>query len=1090
MPKFPEIQNITNVPGFVIEPDNPNDKRVLVNDQERNNDIEFNTIVRVGQYLSDLTSGKVGTTHSNKMTIDRSVVERGIINQATGRLPVLGDTTNSSKFTPRINLDENSDETLRNPKPASIGYKTTWTKGENNNGLVDGHSMLKNIELDQNNEITNTPLKEITSAVLNNNRFTSDNKLNSDVTAGSNQTPKNGFNPTIRLPNPDEKNESLGNYNRGVVDTTYNNLAKIGLILSLRGTGEVGSTEDDYDPLSTGAELKAILPSPVQLGVVKQDIENLKSGDVLKRMSDNEVDSILTSTTKSWGAMNNVYDPFDGITASGTPILAFSLILTMLAATELISFATQLISPGKPINSPTRHSDGRYVFGKWHTEFPPNMAANSSFGPTVNFEFPPEVGTILGIKPTQYPFELALQKGTYLFFGIERSVSDVVGAAVGAAVSTIGLGSTVEETPTAPGYNAVFCRAVMRSTQTIVDSMKAIGTSPNFIAGAKNFLAIFEVLKNSKLISAINVFTQLGDLALSQASAYEVTRDNIKYSSLIDYKDENAADATIVKSKMQSANKLSWAGNRTPSMFLMPSTVFGMSLAIQQKSGQKGMGGPGFTAMPAEVLSKNQTLLVEQSEDQTVNRLPSKGENPSDEKLNVQLLEETLEAEYVPFYFHDIRTNEIISFHAFLNSLTEDFSPSWESVDGYGRIDQVSIYKSTARKLGLSFWVVSTGHADFKDMWVKLNKLVTMVYPQYTKGRRVSPENFNFTMPFSQIPSASPIVRLRIGDLIRSNYSRFNLSRIFGFADGDTKINDQNIEFTVSQDDYNAAVKKIKDIKQAPWSDGSVKFSMRVDGANVAANNGTSVGMPIPMSGNNDKPAPTPFRIPANLLPYFNLIAKSEFTPGAEATGLNVSIGASIAGGSGPTQDTNKAGIFSIKPMTQDEIIQNYNLGTRQAAQIKREIDTYSIVDNSTAATSVDGKANITDIDFIFPVAWIGIQPAEQARLLAEAGLTGSSLEIESVMNFMNPKNNAIVRSFEETGGMGLACKIDNLSFDWKDQTMWETVAPGEKAPNRVKVTMQITAIHDISPGIDHLGYNRAPVWPVGPMNSKIDRNG
>ena len=38
-------------------------------------------------------------------------------------------------------------------------------------------------------------------------------------------------------------------------------------------------------------------------------------------------------------------------------------------------------------------------------------------------------------------------------------------------------------------------------------------------------------------------------------------------------------------------------------------------------------------------------------------------------------------------------------------------------------------------------------------------------------------------MPFSQVPAASPIIRLRIGDLITSNFSTLGLSRMMGVGD-------------------------------------------------------------------------------------------------------------------------------------------------------------------------------------------------------------------------------------------------------------------------------------------------------------------
>jgi len=84
-----------------------------------------------------------------------------------------------------------------------------------------------------------------------------------------------------------------------------------------------------------------------------------------------------------------------------------------------------------------------------------------------------------------------------------------------------------------------------------------------------------------------------------------------------------------------------------------------------------------------------------------------------------------------------------------------------------------------------------------------------------------------------------------------------------------------------------------------------------------------------------------------------------------------------------------------------------------------------------------------------------------------------------SLANFINPDNNAIVKSFKSAGGKGLAGFIETMSFDWYNQTTWE-IGEGNTAPKMCKVNMAFTPIHDISPGIDHHGYNRAPVYRVG----------
>ena len=78
----------------------------------------------------------------------------------------------------------------------------------------------------------------------------------------------------------------------------------------------------------------------------------------------------------------------------------------------------------------------------------------------------------------------------------------------------------------------------------------------------------------------------------------------------------------------------------------------------------------------------------------------------------VEAIENMLEAEHTPFYFHDLRTNEIVSFHAFLNALSDSFSPAFQSTSGFGRIEDVHIYEKTTRAIQVDFTLVSMTKAD------------------------------------------------------------------------------------------------------------------------------------------------------------------------------------------------------------------------------------------------------------------------------------------------------------------------------------------------------------------------------------------
>ena len=72
---------------------------------------------------------------------------------------------------------------------------------------------------------------------------------------------------------------------------------------------------------------------------------------------------------------------------------------------------------------------------------------------------------------------------------------------------------------------------------------------------------------------------------------------------------------------------------------------------------------------------------------------------------------------------------------------------------------------------------------------------------------------------------------------------------------------------------------------------------------------------------------------------------------------------------------------------------------------------------------------------------------------------------------------NEVIAGYEKTMGRGLAGVIENMSFGW--DFAWETDF-GARAPIGCKVTLKFSPIHDIPPGIDADGFNRAPVYNVG----------
>ena len=114
---------------------------------------------------------------------------------------------------------------------------------------------------------------------------------------------------------------------------------------------------------------------------------------------------------------------------------------------------------------------------------------------------------------------------------------------------------------------------------------------------------------------------------------------------------------------------------------------------------------------------------------------------------------------YVPLSFTDLRPYgrgklRTVFFRPFIVNVSEEFSPSWDSQEAFGRVDSVQTYKSTGRVLTLSFEVQAFAPEDLPVIYRKKTWLESMVYPEY--GRHLTYKS-------------GPVVRLRVGDLFNTS---------------------------------------------------------------------------------------------------------------------------------------------------------------------------------------------------------------------------------------------------------------------------------------------------------------------------------
>lgn len=321
-------------------------------------------------------------------------------------------------------------------------------------------------------------------------------------------------------------------------------------------------------------------------------------------------------------------------------------------------------------------------------------------------------------------------------------------------------------------------------------------------------------LGRSKAVQVMNVFATIGDIYL-QVTGKSFNEDTFKKdiaaASGIESVDNLpvTAGTRISKSREGSGRSplaLSWRNNSVPGLYMLPDDV--VRAAIQSGNLLTGEN-PARGMMASSLVEKTYT-------DPTMRG--SKARIPGD---IVKVVEDKLDAEYVPFYFHDLRTNEIISFHAFLDSLQDSFSAKFSSFKSYGRSDAAKMYTGTDRTVSLSFSVVATSRDDFDEMWYKLNRLIACVYPKYTPGTLVQNEQITFEQPFSQVIGATPLMRLRVGDVVKSNYSRFNLSRFFGIGSDGVDVS----KYAAKKKGDSGLLAAVSDFLNSP-NDGVSKYNI------------------------------------------------------------------------------------------------------------------------------------------------------------------------------------------------------------------------------------------------------------------------
>lgn len=1145
-------------------------------------DISRPTRETFAKYLSNATLGKPGSAvdlpaRPNPYPVgagDGTSLQDTKLKDNYGNPLPPGISPNESKFAPEFN------QTIGAPAPLPLkrGYTIDPPADASASAggqpvAVDGNGLLRNAatpaDPDPYNYVKSakglsSPLNDYVSSVLKNNRFNPvvDNKsfipdYLSSVSVSPATNEQYESNASFTRPDQLRFGASPGNDDITKREYGFKRLARIAPILQQNATFLGRNTSNQSSNNSTSAAQSGNLDSGTDLSL---PVERINVESIIREMSTELVkpEEITNFGSRFETILNNLVDRFSGLNTESQIAVASALVTAVFKSYEVVD--GQIGNAYLPAGRTKRYGNGggRQGIGTYYggpteptslVDFIKVMSDQNMAAKKLQF---------LNVRPTSRPFREAVMRGMQEFFNLEPGQA-------GEPPS-----NRIKRPTKNTSHSIVFARSIIRAATRMALLLKEINDAPGLSGEEKTYESV-KVIRDSRLMGIFNFFAHLGDVGLDNSPnalpLYDVSIADLdagRKISMIDSfsddynpKEKNTFSAKHGKSRLfgGKVRKLAWAMNQTPDYLFGPSPE---DMALRNTfSAASGM------------ISKDPTSKMRQE------TLPDIGRFPTELRSGIETL---YESEYVPFYFHDLRTNEILGFHAFILSLSEDYAASYESMEGYGRVEPVKIYKGTQRKISLSFLAAALDYNDFDTLWYKINKLTTLVYPQFTPGKILSDAEgqFRFTKPFTQAIGASPMIRIRLGNLLRSNYSKYNLAKIFGLdqpdavilgqdktgqivaeqrkqkalqniADAKGKAADANKRYEAALNDYynnqykyapddtagDIAVLALSKADQSANSDDKGKVK---DAVNAAQNKNAADAWKLAEATNKKQDVPPlddPF-FNYGLVCRVQAVQESSTAPtGKEPAKFNF---APVD----PTKSYSPDTIFrvSFEKMTQDDFFAE-TLGpeAREAFQKNSPEDQDAIQKNKKITSDAlkskqdqydndvkSGKApDITKYEFSITQRYLDPQvnmiaasrdqfeknvnklaadadaadqaaqsaadqqaiddaayEEEQKKVLAETGDDPKSAAtkkfLDKAQTFMNSENNSIVRSFRSTGGRGLAGFIETMAFDWMAGT-WDT-SDGRKAPKMCKVTISFSPVHDITPGLDAWGQNRAPIYP------------
>jgi hypothetical protein len=921
----------------------------------------------------------------------------------------------------------------------------------NGNGAPTGDSIYRDINVAGDNSQF---AKRVQNVLLENNHYNVNSKfINNPGAANENdlKVATVSYN-TLGLFGPKK-------FPSPTQDVTENNrvslreMKRMGLLTLLAGAGGIvpalpadKSTDVWFGEVAAAA---AVTPGLASLGV-KFPTSRFDANQVIKAMKPDFVRPTNTQfldgkTNYTYGNANTPFAQFDGL--NSIPSVTSATILIATVGGLLYAFS-QL----KFVKQSQTFKDKSTLEGKHR------FLGNSDGVET--FE-----QSVLDTPKLKHEFFACLNEGIRAFFGLDSTPNISTNPSALQAIS--GVSKRITD---AHGYFNVILRQITRGTSDIIGGIGAslgVRQGSNFEPRADEIIdqfnpeAVVKRLKAQPIVKFVNMLVTIGDRMIERQGTIPEgigvddtisIIDSIKGEALEDDKSVIDPAILIAKNRLKDFGNISTMANMSiRSLLIMPQVFTDSATSL----GKLNNGNP----------KEAQTALGYRNKISFQNRI-----DPD----TVKEFEDYLEKDYMPFYFQDLRTNEILSFHAFLGDLNESLNADYNETEGYGRIGTVPIYKNTKRSISFSFYLVSTGDDDFDEMWYKFNRLAMMMFPQWSEGRKVEFAGNKFIQPFSQVPAASPMIRIRVGDLWKTNYSKFAAARLFGLS-GDTnqfKIGDmKNVPSAINNE---AIAEEVKNILQKRTSSQYVSGDkFRIKTSALTRGNDRQLHNTVfrlsdggqitnPSQSHRRNTGTNALRSTDNRIPTSNEeFVKDEWLEPAEYTVLQVS----------RLEDG-----YVVASVSESRGALFHHLVQGSGGRMRQTKDTPSDEQFIVAFSLIDNSYDIVHEQAVKAVT--GRNPSPENPNDNQNEQENSEI-VQKFFADSGPNANPIMKAFKSTEGRGIAGFIRTMTPDF-NQTVWETEKFGGRAPKFLKIQIEFIPIWDINPGLDSNGAMTAPIWNVG----------